>query len=493
MNAETNKQILMMVEVLANEKGLPHDAIFQAIEAALATATRKKHSQDIDARIDIDRTTGMYDTYRVWTVVDEADEEIEFVADKHLTAESPQTKEEDLKLGDTYEEPMDSIEFGRIAAQAARQVIMQKVREAERNQVAEAYQEKINTIVSGVVKRATREMVILDLGSNAEIIIPRNEMLPRENPRMGDRIRAYLYEIRDTHKGPQLFASRTCNAMLEELFRIEVPEIGEELLDIKAVARDAGLRAKLAVKTSDGRIDPIGACIGMRGARVQAVSNELGGERVDIVLWDANPAQFVIHAMAPAEVASIVVDEDKHAMDVAVAEDQLSQAIGRGGQNVRLASELTGWTLNVMSVTDAETKGQKEAETTVKTFMDKLDVDEEVAVILIEEGFSTLEEVAYVPMEEMLNIEGFDEAIVEELRQRAKDALKIMAIKKPADDLLNLEGMDEKLAYQLAEKDIVTQEDLAEQAVDDVIELVQIDAKRAADLIMAARAPWFAD
>ena len=281
--------------------------------------------------------------------------------------------------------------------------------------------------------------------------------------------------------------------MLEELFRIEVPEIGEELLDIKAVARDAGLRAKLAVKTSDGRIDPIGACIGMRGARVQAVSNELGGERVDIVLWDANPAQFVIHAMAPAEVASIVVDEDKHAMDVAVAEDQLSQAIGRGGQNVRLASELTGWTLNVMSVTDAETKGQKEAETTVKTFMDKLDVDEEVAVILIEEGFSTLEEVAYVPMEEMLNIEGFDEAIVEELRQRAKDALKIMAIKKPADDLLNLEGMDEKLAYQLAEKDIVTQEDLAEQAVDDVIELVQIDAKRAADLIMAARAPWFAD
>jgi transcription termination/antitermination protein NusA len=491
MNAVANKEILIMVEVLANEKALPRPAVFEAIEMALATATKKKNRADIGVRVSIDPLTGDYDTFRQWTVVDENDEELEFVEDKHFTIE--QGKEKELALGDVYEEPMESIAFGRIAAQTAKQVIIQKIREAERAQVAEAYADKLNSIISGTVKKTTRELVILDLGNNAEIFIARNEMLPRENPRMGDRIRAYLYEVREDHKGPQLYASRTCPEMLEELFRIEVPEIGEELLDIKAVARDPGLRSKLAVKTSDGRIDPIGACIGMRGARVQAVSNELAGERVDIVLWDANPAQFVINGMAPAEVLSIVMDEDKHAMDIAVAEDQLSQAIGRGGQNVRLASMLTGWTLNVMSESDAENKTQQESEDAVKLFMEKLDVEEDVAIVLVEEGFSTLEEVAYVPVQEMIGIEGFDEDIIEELRNRAKEAIKELAIKHPAKDLLALDGVDKALAYQLAEHDIITQEDLAEQAVDELVELVKLDEKRAAALIMAARAPWFTE
>ena len=369
---------------------------------------------------------------------------------------------------------------------------MQKVREAEREQISDQYESKLLQVISGSVKRVTRDNIILDLGGNAEAVILREEMLPRETVRMNDRVRALLKEIVRDRKGPQLMASRSCPEMLVELFRIEVPEIGEETIQIKAVARDPGSRSKLAVKTNDGRIDPIGACIGMRGSRVQAVSNELGGERVDIVLWEDNPAQFVINAMAPAEVASIVVDEENHAMDIAVTEDQLSQAIGRNGQNVKLASSLTGWTLNVMTESEAESKSQKEAESALSLFVEHLDVDDDMAAALIEEGFGTLEEIAYVSKAELLAIEGFDEELVDELRNRAEKAIEGGAGRaKPAADLLALEGMDDALAAALAAKGIVTQEDLAEQATDDVIDIPGLDEKRAADLIMLAREPWF--
>lgn len=488
-----NKEILVMAEIISNEKELPKDVIFEAVEAALATATKKRSGKDLDIRVAVDRETGAHETFRRWTVVDVNDEELEFSEERHFTEE--QGKERGLKLGDVHEEQIESVKFGRIAAQAAKQVIMQKVREAERAQVAQAYADRVGELVGGVVKRVTRESIFLDLGNNAEAVIDRSEMLPREAARLGDRMRGYLYEIQEDTKGPHLMVSRSRPEMLEALFQIEVPEIGEELLEIKAVARDPGARSKLAVKTNDGRIDPIGACVGMRGARVQAISNELNGERVDIVLWDDNPAQFVINAMAPAEVASIVVDEDKHSMDIAVDEDQLSQAIGRGGQNVRLATMLTGWTLNVMTEADAENKEQKEAETVVKTFMEKLDIEEDVATALIEAGFTSLEEIAYVPKQEMLSVEGFDETIVDELRERAKEAIQKAEEKhKPAEDLLNLEGMNADLAGRMAAAGIVTQEDLAEQSVDDLVELVKdLDQKHAADLIMTARKPWFED
>ena len=374
---------------------------------------------------------------------------------------------------------MESVEFGRIAAQKAKQVIIQKVQEAERSQVANAYRERLGQLVTGIVKKVTREFIILDLGNNAEAVLPRSEMIPHEAVRVGDRLRAYLYEIRTDLKGPQMVVSRTRPEMLIELFKIEVPEIGEELIEIKAAARDPGSRAKIAVKTNDGRIDPIGACVGMRGARVQAVSSELGGERVDIVLWDDNPAQLVINAMAPAEVASIVVDEDSHTMDIAVKDEQLSQAIGRNGQNVRLASDLTGWRLNVMTEDQAKAKSAAEEENVLQLFKDKLGVDEDVAQILAEEGFTSLEEIAYVPLQEMLEIEGFDQPLVEALRERAKAALLTKAIAeeqelekaKPAEDLLTMEGMDRHLAYVLANHGIVTREDLAEQSVDDLLEI----------------------
>ena len=490
-----SKEILIMAEVISNEKNLPEDTIFKAIEAALAAAAKKRHEKDIDARVDIDRKTGDYKTFRVWTVVDLDDPELEYNNNKQLSIEEAEERAPGSKFGDILEEQIESANFGRIAAQTVRQVISQKVREAERNQIAIEYEQRIGQLISGVVKRSGRDSIILDLGNNAEAVIPRTGMLPRETARMNDRMRAYLYEISDEGmRGPQLMASRTCGEMMEELFRIEVPEIGEELLEIKAVARDPGSRAKLAVKTNDGRIDPIGACIGMRGARVQAVSNELGGERVDIVLWDDNPAQFVINAMAPAEVVSIVMDEDAHAMNVAVSEEQLSQAIGRGGQNVRLASALTGWTLNVMSEDDAKNQGEAEAAAVVKLFMEHLEVDEELAAVLVEEGFATLEEVAYVPTQEMLAIEGFDEEIVDALRERAKEAMQsgVNGVsKEPAADLLALPGMDLALAHRLAGKGIVTQEDLAEQATFDLVEDFRMKEQQAADLIMAARAPWF--
>ena len=410
--------------------------------------------------------------------------------------EDAQEEHPGVKAGEVIEEKIESIEFGRIAAQTAKQVIVQKVREAERAQVVDAYREKVGEIISGTVKKVTRDSVIVDLGNNAEALLPREHIIPRETFRMGVRLRALLKEIRTENRGPQLMLSRTDPQMLIELFRIEVPEISEQLIDVMAAARDPGSRAKIAVRSKDKRIDPQGACIGMRGSRVQAVSGELGGERVDIVLWDDNPAQFVINAMAPAEVASIIVDEDSRTMDIAVAEDNLAQAIGRGGQNVRLASQLTGWTLNVMTEADINAKQQAETGDIIQRFIDELDVDEELAQVLVEEGFTSLEEVAYVPMEEMLNIDGFDEDIVNELRTRAKDRLLTRAIateeqKSPSEDLLTLDGMDPQLASALAQRGVVNREELAEQSIDDLLDINGMTEERAGKLIMAARAHWF--
>ncbi len=492
----SNKEILLVVEAVSNEKDVQPEVIFGAIEAALATATKKKHGVDIDVRVDIDRDTGDYDTYRRWTVV--ADDAVEDPLTE-TTLSAAQVEDPEIQLGDYVEEQIESIEFGRIAAQTAKQVIVQKVREAERAKTVDAFRDRVGELVTGVVKKVTRDYIFIDLGNNAEAVIQREEMMPRETVRAGDRVRGLLYAISTENRGPQLFVSRTRPEMLEELFRIEVPEIGEEVIEIKGAARDPGSRAKVAVKTNDKRIDPVGACVGMRGARVQAVTGELNGERIDIVLYDDNPAQYVINAMAPAEVVSIVVDEDSRSMDIAVSEDQLAQAIGRNGQNIRLASELTGWELNVMTEEDFATKNQSETESIVSMFVADLGVDEDLADILVQEGFTTLEEVAYVPQSEMLEIEGFDEDLVDALKSRAKDVLLTKAIAseeqleevEPAEDLLNMEGMDRHLAFVLASKGIVTMEDLAEQSVDELVEIDELDEERAAKLIMTARAPWF--
>jgi len=494
-----NKEILLVVDAVSNEKDVDKEVIFEAIEAALASATRKKHGGDIDVRVAIDRETGDYETFRRWLVVDDSDTAVLENPKAEITLSAARESNPDIQPGEYIEEPMESIEFGRIAAQTAKQVIVQKVREAERAKVVEAYKDKVGSLVTGVVKRLDRGAAILDLGGNAEAIIPRSEMIPREPVRVGDRLRGYLYDIRTDVRGPQLFVSRTAPELLIELFKLEVPEVGDGLIEILGAARDPGKRAKIAVRSNDPRIDPVGACVGMRGSRVQAVSNELGGERVDIILWNENPAQFVISAMSPADVVSIVVDEDAHSMDIAVKEENLSQAIGTGGQNVRLASQLTGWEINVMSEDELAEKAEAEIQTYVRTFMDELDVDEEVAQILAQEGFTSVEEIAYVPEEELLAIEEFDEDIVEELRNRASDALLTKAIAKeealsdnePAEDLLNMEGMTEELAHQLASHGIVTMEDLAEQSVDELLELEGMDEKRAGELIMTARAPWF--
>ena len=493
-----NKEILMVVDVVSNEKGVSKEIIFEAIEAALASATKKRNREDIEVRVSIDRKTGDYDTFRRWEVVEDNDEPLEYPT-RQLKLGAAREQQSDINVGDYIEEPMESVEFGRIAAQTAKQVIVQKVREAERAQIIDAYEDRVGEMVSGVVKRVERSGVIIDLGNNAEAFIPREYMIPREAVRPGDRLRAYLYEVRPESRGPQLFLSRTAPELLIELFKIEVPEINEGMITIINGARDPGARAKIAVKANDPRIDPIGACVGMRGSRVQAVSNELAGERVDIILWDENPAQFVINAMAPAEVASILVDEEAHSMDVAVDEENLSQAIGRGGQNVRLASELTQWELNVMSVQQAEEKSDAETQSLQKMFMEQLDVDEEVAIILAQEGFSSIEEIAYVPENEMLKIEEFDADLVKELRDRARDVMLTRAIvseeklvdTKPADDLLNMEGMDEALAYELARHGIISMEDLADQSIDDLMEIESLDEERAGKLIMTARIPWF--
>lgn len=491
-----SKEVLLVVESVSNEKGVPPAVIFEALEIALATVTKKSYEDDIEVRVEIDPRTGSYETYRQWQVVDEIDQ-VNPAAE--LTVEEAKEKGFDTEIGDLVEEKIDSVEFGRIAAQTAKQVIVQKVREAERAQMVDAYREHIGSIISGAVKKVTRESIILDLGNNAEAILPRDQVIPREIFRVGMRVRALLKEIRTEHRGPQLILSRTAPEMIVELFRIEVPEISEGLIEVMGASRDPGSRAKLAVRSKDKRIDPQGACIGMRGSRVQAVSGELGGERVDIVLWNENPAQFVINAMSPAEVVTIIVDEDTHTMDIAVAEENLAQAIGRGGQNVRLASQLTGWTLNVMTEDEIQEKQQAETGDILQAFIDELDVDEELAQLLVEEGFTTLEEVAYVPMEEMLSIDGFDEEIVNELRNRAKDRLLTRAIAteeklasaQPAEDLLALEGMDEELARQLAINGVITREDLAEQSVDDLVEITGMNEERAGTLIMIARAHWF--
>jgi len=490
----------LIVGAVSNEKGVSEEVVFQAIEAALITATKKKHGADLDIRVIIDRKSGSYETFRLWSVVPDPLDSlpIEFPLKQKAESEVHKTNPS-LKVGDTIEEPMESVDFGRIAVQTAKQVILKKVREAEFENIAEEFRKKKGQLLTGVVKKTSREAVILDLGGYAEAILRKEDMLPREAVRPGDRLKAYLCDVIMESRGPQLVLSRTCNEMLIELFKLEVPEVGEGIIEIKSAAREPGIRAKIAVKTNDGRIDPVGACVGMRGARVQAVSNELGGERVDIVLWDDNPAQFVMNGMAPAEVLSIVVDEDAHTMDVAVSEDHLSQAIGRNGQNVRLASQLTGWELNV--ITDKEAKARTEAEhqRLLDVFMKQLHMDVDVATILIEEGFTSLEEVAYVPIQELLEIEGFDEEIVNELRGRAKDALLTQAIaseerlneKEPAEDLLTLEGMDRHLAFLLANQGIQTRDDLAELAVDDLKDIPGLNESKAAELIMAARAHWF--
>ncbi|MBC3412981.1 MULTISPECIES: transcription termination factor NusA [Pseudomonas] len=491
-----SKEVLLVVESVSNEKGVPPGVIFEALEVALATATKKRFEDEVDLRVEINRHTGSYETFRRWTVVDEND--LDDPAIETWLEKAHQTHP-DAKVGDVIEEKIESIEFGRIAAQTAKQVIVQKVREAERAQVVDAYRERVGEIISGTVKKVTRDNVIVDLGNNAEALLAREDIIPRETFRVGVRLRALLKEIRTENRGPQLILSRTAPQMLIELFTIEVPEIAEGLIEVMAASRDPGSRAKIAVRSKDKRIDPQGACIGMRGSRVQAVSGELGGERVDIVLWDENPAQFVINAMSPAEVASIIVDEDAHAMDIAVAEDNLAQAIGRGGQNVRLASQLTAWTLNVMSEKDIQAKQQAETGDILRNFIDELEVDEELAQVLVDEGFTSLEEIAYVPLEEMLNIDGFDEEIVTELRARAKDRLLTKAIATeekladahPAEDLLSLEGMDKDLAAELAVRGVVNREDLAEQSIDDLLDIDGIDEERAGKLIMAARAHWF--
>ena len=493
-----SKEILMVVDAVSNEKGVEKDIVFEAIEAALASATRRKHGEDVEVRVAIDRETGDYDTFRRWLVFDDDSTELE-VPDRELRLMDAVDLDENAEPGGYVEVPMESVEFGRIAAQTAKQVIVQKVREAEREQVVEEYQEREGELLSGLVKRVDRNGVYIDLGGNAEGFVARDQMVPREPVRPQDRIKALLTEVRSELRGPQLFMTRTSPRFLVELFKIEVPEVGQGLIDILGAARDPGLRAKIAVRSNDKRIDAVGACVGMRGSRVQAVSNELAGERVDIILWDDNPAQFVVNAMSPAEVVSIVVDEDSHSMDIAVEEDKLSQAIGRGGQNIRLASELTGWELNVMTAADAEEKSEAEMRELIELFSRQLDVDEEIGLILVQEGFSTIEEVAYVPTSELVEIEEFDEDIVEELRSRARDVLLTQAIvqeekideAEPAEDLLSLEGMDKGLAFLLASKGVVTREDLAELATDDLIEINDMDEEAAADLIMKARAHWF--
>jgi len=498
-----NKEILAVVEAVSNEKSLPREKIFEALESALATATKKKYEQEIDVRVSIDRKSGDFDTFRRWIIVDEVT-----MPTREITLDAARFEDESLNLGEYIEDQIESVTFDRITTQTAKQVIVQKVREAERAMVVDQFREQEGEIITGVVKKVNRDNISLEVrptdGSNtsAEAVIIREDMLPRENFRPGDRIRGILYAVRPEARGAQLFVSRSKPEMLKELFRIEVPEIGEEVIEIKAAARDPGSRAKIAVKTNDKRIDPVGACVGMRGARVQAVSSELGGERIDIVLWDDNPAQFVINAMAPADVASIVVDEDNHTMDIAVEAGNLAQAIGRNGQNVRLASQLSGWELNVMTVDDLQAKHQAEAHAAIDVFTRHLDIDEDFATVLVEEGFSSLEELAYVPINELLGIDGLDEETVEALRNRAKNALTTLALEKaenqgdnqPAEDLLNLEGLDRELAFKLAAIGVCTLEDLAEQGVDDLSDIEGLNNEQAGELIMAARnICWFGD
>ena len=491
-----SKELLLLVDSIANEKGVEKTLIFEAVEAALSTAAAKQYrDEEVTMRVQIDRKTGDYETFRYWTVIED-EEEATIFPGKYILLDAARAENPNIEMGDVIEEQMESVALGRIAAQQAKQVILQKVREAERKKVEDLYRSRIGELVSGIVKKVLRDQINFDLGEGAEAVIAREEMIPREMVRIGDRIRGYLYAVHADRHGPSLLVSRTHAQMLVELFKIEVPEIGEQVIEIKAVARDPGARAKIAVKTNDGRIDPIGACVGMRGARVQAVSGELGGERIDIILWDDNPAQLVINAMAPAEVASIVADEALKSMDVAVHQDQLSQAIGRNGQNVRLASELTGWKLNVMGEMEATEKHQIEAQQLKQTFMQELNLDEALAQALIDAGFTTLDEIAFSTHEEMTTIPGYTEETITDLRNRVRDMLLVKELEaqlnaqEPRQDLLALPGMTEEIAYELANSGIVSQENLAEQSVDELTD-IGIEPEEAARLIMAARSSGF--
>ncbi|MEO6563681.1 MAG: transcription termination factor NusA [Nitrosospira sp.] len=489
-----SREVLLLVDALAREKNVEKDIVFIALELALASATKKRFHEDADVRVSIDPQTGDYQSLRRWQVV--ADDAVEDAARQIALSEALQ-RDPEIKLEEFIEEVLEPLEFGRIGAQAAKQVIFQKIRDAEREQILTDFLERKEYMVTGTIKRMERGNAIIESG-RVEAALPRDQMIPKENLRVGDRVRAYLYKIDRTARGPQLILSRIAPEFLIKLFELEVPEIEEGLLEIKVAARDPGSRAKIAVKSHDQRVDPIGTCVGMRGSRVQAVTGELAGERVDIILWSEDPATFVINALAPAEISSILVDEEKHSMDIVVDEDNLAQAIGRGGQNVRLASELTGWELNIMTMEESQAKNEEEFSVVRQLFMEKLDVDEEVADILVQEGFTTLEEVAYVPLTEMLEIESFDEQTVNELRTRARNALLTEAIVSEekvehiAEDLLSLDGMDSQTARELAARGVNTQEDLADLAVDDLVEMVEMDVERAKQLIMAARAPWFA-
>jgi len=491
----SNSEILLMADVVSREKGLEKDVIFEAIEAALATATRKRHREDIEARVNIQRTTGDYDTFRQWLVIED-DEDVEFPS-RQISLQDAREKSAEIEVGQFIEEAMEAVEFGRIAAQAAKQVIHQKVREAERRLIVEEYEPRIGEMLSGTVKRTDRGDIVVDVGG-VEASLPRNRMIAREALRPGDRIRAILCDVRAESRGPQLMLDRVCPELLIKLFQLEVPEAGEGIIDILAAARDPGIRAKIAVRSNDRKIDPVGACVGIRGARVQSVSNEIAGERVDIIPFSEDSPTFVIASLAPAVVESIILDEDSNSMDVVVQESQLSQAIGRGGQNVRLASELTKWELNIMTDSAAAEKAEKEAGEVRARLIKTLDVDENIAEILVQEGFTSLEEVAFVPRQELLDIEEFDESLVDELRNRASDSLLTQAIateeeNSPAEDLLTMDGMDEETAHMLASKGVRTMEELADFASDELNELTGMDEERAGRLIMTARAPWFAE
>ncbi len=486
-----SREILLLVDALAHEKNVGRDLIFTALELALASATKKKYDAGVDIRVEIDKENGEYQSFQCWTIIPE-----ELIENSDAEISPTDERAKGKSENEVIKEPIDSVEFGRIGAQAAKQVILQKVREAEREQILNDFLARDEKLVSGQIRRMERGNAIIEIG-RLDAVLPREQMIPKENLRVGDRIRAILLKIDDSIRGPQLVLSRTDPEFLKRLFELEVPEIEEGLLEIMSASRDPGLRSKIAVKGNDQRLDPVGTCVGMRGSRVQAVTGELAGERVDIVLWSIEPAQFVINAMAPAEVSSIVVDEDKHSMDLAVSEDQLAQAIGRGGQNIRLASELTGWELNILTEEESDQKTKDEYASVSQLFIEKLDVDEDVADILVQEGFSTIEEVAYVPIEEMVQIAAFDEDTVSELRSRATAAILTDAIAKeekvaePAEDLLSMDGMDADMAKLLASKGVISMEDLAELAADELLDLVKVDEEKAKNLIMTARAPWF--
>jgi N utilization substance protein A len=494
LEGQMNRELLLLVDALAREKNVHKETVFGALESAIAQATKKRFSEDVDVRVMMDRNTGDFESFRRWQVV--ADDAVEFPPHQIPLSEAKEQHGEDIQLEEFIEEPLEPIDFGRIGAQAAKQVILQKIRDAEREQLLNDFLSRDEKLINGAIKRIERGNAIIEVG-RVEAVLPRDQMVPKENLRVGDRVRAFVMRIDRNVRGPQLVLSRTAPEFIMELFRLEVPEIEEGLLEIKSAARDAGVRAKIAVHSKDQRIDPIGTCVGMRGSRVQAVTQELAGERVDIVLWSADPAQFVIGALAPAEVSSLVVDEDKHSMDVVVDDENLAIAIGRSGQNVRLASELTGWTINLMTEEESQKKNEEETSSVRVVFMERLDVDEEIANTLIQEGFSTLEEVAYVPINEMMEIEGFDEATVNELRSRARDALLVQAIASEEQaenvdqELLTLEGMDGDLAGKLATSGVKTRDDLGDLAVDDLVEMTGMDAERAKTLIMNARAHWF--